>query len=343
MTKNRPHTPIIALLAVPESTPLALHGLYEVFHSVGRTWEDMTGEANTETVLNPVLVAKSLDTIATPVGLPIVPQATLGAADIVIVTDVAITQSTDPHGNWPAECAWLAERYRDGAIICSVCTGSVLLAEAGLLDGETATSHWAAIGLFEKHYPNVHLAADRILTIAGKDDRIVTSGGASSWEDLALYLVARLCGGQEAVRTAKIFLFGERTEGQLPFTTTRRPHRHEDALIADAQTWLGDHYHQTNPVAAMATRTKLPPRSFNRRFRAATGYAPLEYVQTLRIEEAKQLLEASDIPIDDIPTEIGYADPTHFRRLFRRRVGTTPARYRQRFSRIARRAEKQKV
>ncbi|KIC27983.1 GlxA family transcriptional regulator [Leisingera sp. ANG-S5] len=324
-----------ALLALPQATPLALYGLYEVFQSVGRAWLDMTGEENTPVRFSPAIVARSLATIPTAIGIEITPQAKLGLADVVIVPDIAVGASFDPRGSWPEECAWLRECFDQGAIICSVCTGSLVLAEAGLINGQQATCHWASVEQFKKFYPSVNLAPERILSTAGEADRIVTSGGASSWEDLALYLVARFAGGQEAVRIAKIFLFGERAEGQLMYAGARTAHRHADSVIADAQSWIAENYHESNIVGRLARRSNLNERTFNRRFRAATGYTPIDYVQTLRIEEAKQLLETTGLQIDEISEEVGYANPSYFRKLFRRRTGVPPARYRQRFSPIA--------
>jgi transcriptional regulator GlxA family with amidase domain len=166
----------------------------------------------------------------------------------------------------------------------------------------------------------------------------VTGGGASSWEDLALYLVARLCGGPEAVRIARLFLFGDRSEGQLVYAGARPARRHEDAPVAAAQAWAAENYARPNPVAGMSAVAGLPERTFKRRFLAATGYTSLDYVQTLRTEEAKQLLETTDLPADAVAAEVGYEEPAFFRRLFKRRTGVTPARYRRRFARIARTA-----
>jgi transcriptional regulator GlxA family with amidase domain len=327
--------PIVALLVLPESTPAAIYGLYEVFDCVGRTCKDLTGEKPAGCRMRPRIVAPGGRTPDSIIGIPIPPQEGLGAADIVVVADLALPAGFDPVGGWPAEAAWLRERHAAGAVICSVCTGTVMLAEAGLLDGETATTHWSAVGLIEARYPRVRLAPQRVLTPSGVGDRIVTSGGASAWADLALYLIARFSSGTEAVRTAKIFLLGDHSEGQLPFAGARRALRHDDANIAAVQDWIADNYHRENPVAAMAARSGLVPRTFVRRFKAATGYTPLDYVQTLRIEEAKQLLETGSAPVDEVGFEVGYEDANFFRRLFRRMTGVTPARYRQRFSRIA--------
>src|SRR5690606_24924363 len=134
----------------------------------------------------------------------------------------------------------------------------------------------------------------------GDGGRIVTSGGAASWEDLALYLIARYCGPREAVRIAKLFLFGDRAEGQLPFAGARPAQRHNDRVIADAQIWIAGNYGHANPVSHMVARSGLTERTFKRRFAAATGYTPKDYVQTLRIEEAKHLLETTAMATDAV-------------------------------------------
>lgn len=328
--------PSVALLALPQSTPAALVGLYEVLASAGTAWPELTGERTGACALAPRIVSHDGAPIATPVGLMIQPQGALGPADVVVVADIAFQPGFDPRGRWPAEIAWLRERHAAGATVCSICTGSLVLAEAGLLDGQPATTHWLAAPTMRAFYPQVRLEPERILLPAGPDGRLVTSGGASSWEDLALYLVGRLCGGPEAVRMARLFLFGDRSEGQLVYAGARPARRHEDAPVAAAQAWAAENYARPNPVAEMAAVAGLPARTFKRRFAAATGYSPLDYVQTLRTEEAKQLLETTDMPADAIAAEIGYEEPAFFRRLFKRRTGVTPGRYRRRFGRIAR-------
>ena len=218
----------VALLALPQSTPAAVVGLYEVFASAGTAWPMLTGEATGVPALAPRIVTADGAPIQTAIGLAIQPQGGLGPAEVVVVADITFDPEFDPRGRWPDEVAWLRERYQAGATVCSICTGSIVLAEAGLLDGEPATTHWLAAPLMRDLYPQVRLEPRRILVPAGAENRIVTSGGASSWEDLALYLVARLCGGPEAVRMARLFLFGDRSEGQLVYAAARQARRHEE-------------------------------------------------------------------------------------------------------------------
>ncbi|MCW5633730.1 MAG: helix-turn-helix domain-containing protein [Rubrivivax sp.] len=327
----------VALLAVPQTTPAALYGLWEVFAAVGVAWGRLTGEQAPARRIQARVVASRREPFTASLGVPIVPASSLASAaasDLVIVSDLSLAPHEDARGLWPAEASWLRARFERGAAVASVCTGSVLLAEAGLLDGWPATTHWAARSIFERCYPQVDLRPERILCPAGPEQRIVTSGGSAAWADLALYVIARYCGQPEAQRIAKIFVLGDHSDGQLPFATMTGHRYHEDGLIHRCQAWAADHYASRNPVAEMMARARLPARTFARRFAKATGYTPLGYVHALRVEEAKQMLETSDAPVEQIAHEVGYGDPAFFRRLFKRRTGITPARYRQRFGRV---------
>lgn len=327
----------VGLVAVPETAPAVLYSLYEVFDAAGRAWEAITGEVTPARRMEPIVVAAERTPFPCSVGITLNPDAAFAdvtPVDLVVVPDVAVSPLEDPRGRWPAATAWLRRQHAAGAVIGSVCTGSLLLAEAGLLDGVEATTHWSVNTLFERHYPAVQLRSERILVPAGHEHRVVTSGGFASWAELSLYLVARFSGREEAVRLARIFLLGDRSDGQLPFEALLRPSRHSDAAIERCQAWIAYHYGEPNPVAAMTRLAGLSPRTFKRRFRAATGYTAIEYVRSLRVEEAKHLLETTPAPVDEIAAEVGYQDPASFRRLFRQMTGVTPARYRQRFAGI---------
>lgn len=340
MNPSAPAKPLsVSLLALPESTPLALYGLYEVFASVGVTWPLLTGETGEGPKFDVRIVSTDGRDFRCAMGTPISPDAGIGdvaRTDIVLIADLSLPPDADPRGRWPSVTQWIRDQWERGATVGTVCTGSLMLADAGLLDGGEATTHWSAAGLFAEYFPAVALKPERIIVPCGEDDRLITGGGASSWEDLALYMIARFCGQAEAVRTAKVFLFGDRGEGQLPYAVAGIPSRHEDAVIADSQVWIAENYSAARPVARMVERSKLAERTFKRRFKAATGYTPVAYVQALRVEEAKQLLETTDEAADTIGHLVGYEDPTFFRRLFKRSSGTTPARYRQRFKSIGR-------
>jgi transcriptional regulator GlxA family with amidase domain len=305
---------------------MAAFGLHEVLGDTATNKDALSRP------IYPTLVARRRGPYRSSTGLRVTPERGLigDVADVVIVCDIHLNRDETPEGRWREEIAWVRRHIDSGSLVCSTCSGAVLLAEAGLLNGVEAASHWTLADLFRDRYPSVKFRPERILCDSGRNGQLITTGGASSWQDLALYLIARFCGAEEASRVARLFLLGDRGYGQLPFASMARPRHHSDAVISKIQAWLVDHYATANPVSVMVERSGLSERSFKRRFSAATGYTPLEYVQALRIEEAKQMLETEDTSIDDVGAAVGYEDPTFFRRLFKRRAGVTPAEYRQR-------------
>ncbi len=271
-------------------------------------------------------------------GRKITPDAILSevpAPDLIIVPDLHF----DPTADLPAEfipiAGWITEMYACGAIVTSVCSGALLLATAGLLDGKEATTHWGFADMMSRKFPEIKVCRERILVPSGDGHRIVTAGGASAWADLILYLIGRFVGAETARQIAKIYLIEPHNNGQLGYASLTAGRQHEDEVVARAQEWAANHYNMPSPVATMAELSKLTERGFHRRFKRATGQAPIEYIQTLRIEEAKQLLETTNIPIDDISAEVGYAEPSSFRSAFRKRVGTSASIYRRKWKTLA--------
>lgn len=307
---------------------MAAFGLHEVLGDTGANREALSRP------IQPTLVARRGGTFRSSTGLQVTPDRQLDGpcADVIIVCDVHLERGHELDGRWSEEISWVHRHIEHGSLVCSTCSGSVLLAEAGLLGGAEVASHWTMADLFRDRYPTIKFRPERILCNSGRNGQLITTGGASSWQDLALYLIGRYCGAEEAARVARLFLLGDRGYGQLPFASMARPRQHSDAAISRIQEWLVDHYATPSPVTAMVNRSGLSERSFKRRFSTATGYTPVEYVQALRIEEAKQMLEIEDMAIDDISATVGYEDPTFFRKLFKRRAGVTPAQYRQRNS-----------
>lgn len=313
----------VAILSLRESGTMAAFGLHELLGAA----RDATAAA-----FNVQLVSRGARPFEASTGLLVTPQSGLSddIADVVIICDIHLEITDLPESRWHDEIAWVQRHVDQGALVCATCSGSVLLAEAGLLDGADAASHWLMADLFRDRYPKVRFRPERILCDSGRGGRLVTTGGASAWQDLALYLIARLCGASEAARIARLFLLGDRGLGQLPFASMARPRQHNDAVVGKVQVWLADNYATPNPVSAIIEQSGLPERSLKRRFKAATGYSPIDYVQALRIEEAKQMLETQAEAVEAIGASVGYEDPTFFRKLFKRRTGVTPAQYRLR-------------
>jgi transcriptional regulator GlxA family with amidase domain len=327
----------VSILVLPQSTPAALYGLYEVFASVGRTWEELTGEPSDTRNLEPRLVARSLDPIQSALGFAITPNGVLDDADVVIVTDIAIPRHRPPAAVWDRELAWLRERHAAGAILCSVCTGTTVLAEAGLLDGLEATTHWSTVEFMRARYPGPPRAAeDPRGRRSGRPDRDGGRGDGLGGHGALPRGASRKPGRSHPDR--------EDLPSRRPLRRTTPLRGREESRDGTTTGWWPTSRPGSPTTTTCRTRSRsmversgLSERTFIRRFRAATGYAPMEYVQTLRIEEAKHLLETTRTPIEMIAVEAGYEDPNFFRRLFKRRVGITPARYRQRFAAILRR------
>jgi len=226
---------------------------------------------------------------------------------------------------------WIVDRYHAGATICAACTGVTLLADTGLLDDEIATTHWAYVDSLCRQYPKIKVRGEKVLVEAGSDARLITSGSHASWYDLLLYAISRFGGKEAALQTAKFFLLQWHTAGQSPYMAFRENVHHGDAAIRQAQEWLRSHYSHPNVVDALEKQSGLPSRTFKRRFKQVTGLTPISYVQQLRVDRAKALLETSDTPIEQIGWRVGYEDITYFRRLFKRVTNLRPGDYRTRF------------
>jgi transcriptional regulator GlxA family with amidase domain len=324
----------VAVLALPESTPSTLYGMYEVLQSAGRDWGVLVDGVAGRSVFDPVIVSAGGRGFRAPNGLWIEPSTALEECpepDIVTIPDLMIMPGDEIAGRYAAEVEWLRAQDARGATFATACTGAFVLAEAGLLDGHDVTTHWAFCDSMAKRYPAVRMHPNRALVISGSGQRLVMAGGGTSWHDLALFLIARAAGTEEAMRVARLYLIDWHHVGQQPFAALTRNRQVDDALIAKCQEWIAQHYERGAPVAAMAALCGLAERSFKRRFERATGVAPLAYVQTLRLEEAKHALETGDAPIETIANDVGYEDASFFARLFRRTVWITPAQYRKRF------------
>lgn len=326
----------VALVCLPETEASTLYGVADALAASGGLWRAMVGDgAEPECAFTPFTVGQEAGQVMTSFGFPVVAQKSFGEVDrpdIVYIPSLLVSDVAEFSDKYRSAAEWIRAQYENGALIAAACSGALLLAETGLLNGAEATSHWAAAPALRHHHPDIRLSEQRILCFAGEGHRLVTAGGASSWQDLCLYLIMRFAGMETAREVSRLFLFQWHLEGQSPYSVLQRNVPHDDAAISEAQVWLAGNYERCSALGDAAAESGLTPRTFNRRFRAATGYAPSAYLQQLRTEEAKQLLETTASPIAEIAEKVGYADEASFRRLFKRQVGMTPADYRRRFT-----------
>jgi transcriptional regulator GlxA family with amidase domain len=329
-----PHAPSprhVSLVALPDAAVSTLFGIFDVMKAAA--FLDLS-RLRPAPPFQVDIVGESAGSLVLASGVPIDVQRAIESVettDIVIVPSVVLQAHGWKAGRYPRLVDWLRSMHERGALLCSACSGIFLLAETGLFDGQETTVHWAYAGEFGRVFPRVPLQPDRVLVVSGEREELVTSGASMTWHDLVLYLIARHVGATAAQTVARYFALQWHHDGLAPYIVFQGRKDHGDAAIADAQAWLSTHFSVASPVEEMVRRSGLAERTFKRRFTEATGFAPIDYVQRLRIEDAKRRLERTDAPADEISWKVGYEDAAFFRRLFKRVTGLTPGAYRRRF------------
>ena len=223
---------------------------------------------------------------------------------------------------------WLRAQWVQGTDIAGICTGVFLLGEAGILAGKQTTTHWAYADLFRTRYPDTMLMPDRIIT---QDSGIFCSGGGSAGVDLTLFLIEKFAGPEPARRCMRMFLLERGRDDQSPYVDRQFKKNHPDAEILKAQVFIERKIAENIVMDDVAAHVGMSLRNFKRRFKSATGDPPLVYLQKLRMESARHVLERDDTRIDVVAAMVGYEDMGFFRKLFSRYTGLSPSDYRQKF------------
>lgn len=323
----------VSLIAIPDAVISTLSGIYDVMNAFKMLAK--TGDAFPDQPPFLVeIVGQKRGSMKLASGLPIDVQRSIDeitSTDIVIVPSILLAGNAWQKGRYPDLVAWLKAMHARGASLCSACSGLFLLAETGLFDGIQSTVHWVYAEPFHRTFPAVPIFPDRVLITAGERQQFVSSGASMTWHDLVLYLIARHVGATAAQGVAHLFALQWHHDGLAPYIVFEGPKNHGDAAIAAAQEWLARHFSVASPVEEMIRQSGLAERTFKRRFTQATGHPPIEYVQRLRVEDAKRRLERTDAPVDEIGWQVGYEDAAFFRRLFKRLTGLSPSIYRRRF------------
>jgi transcriptional regulator GlxA family with amidase domain len=226
---------------------------------------------------------------------------------------------------------WIRSAARRSRRVTSVCSGSFLLARAGLLEGRTVTTHWASTAELARRHPELTVDPKPIFV---RDGNVWTSAGVTSGMDLSLALVEEDLGRDIAIEVARwLVLFLQRPGGQAQFSSHLTAQLAERQPLRELQSWVADNLDADLRVETLADRAAMSPRNFARFFRREIGMTPAAYVEELRIERARQLLEDSSDPVDLISARCGFGTPETMRRAFGRRVGVPPVQYRARFRR----------
>lgn len=320
----------ITLVLVSDNYASTTVGPMEVFHSAGCLWQELHGgSAKRHFEL----------TVASVDGQPVVSHQGIAIAPHCAIHDIQHTDvilvpasGLDLEAQLPRHSAlypWLREWHRRGVYIGSVCTGASFLAEAGVLDGRRATTHWAVVSRYAARYPQVNWRVDEMVT---EDRRILTAGGVHAGIDMSLYLVEKFCGRDIAIQVARALVVDMPRTHQSGYAVLPLSRPHEDERIRRAEEYIAENFAKNLTIEELAARVNMSARTFVRRFNAATGRMPGNYLQSQRIAVARVLLECRSPSVQAISYEVGYEDLAFFRKVFKRETGMTPAEYRSKFA-----------
>lgn len=226
------------------------------------------------------------------------------------------------------------QHYQQGGTLISICSGSFLLAEAGLLENRPALMHWKSEPMFQLMYPSLQIDTER--TVADYGNIICTIGGGMAYEYLVLHLVERFAGHQHAVNTAKLMMITLNPPSPSPFREAIENRPHSDKLVLKVQRYIEQFSASDIQFSQLADRFHISERQLNRRFIKSIQCSPFQYLVKIRIQRACNLLEGTLLPSNKIVYEIGYQDESSFRRLFKKNLGTTMEQYRRQFGSVTR-------
>jgi transcriptional regulator GlxA family with amidase domain len=313
----------IVVVAFENVQALDVTGPTEVFSLAER--------AHPEPTYSLELVAPEAGPLRTSSGLRLTPDVTLadcrGPIDTLVVAGGLGVQAA---ARDQRVTDWLRLAARRSRRVSSVCTGAFLLARAGLLDGRRATTHWAACDALARNYPSVSVEPDPIFV---RDGNVYTSAGVTAGIDLALALVEEDLGRQAALDVARsLVLFIRRPGGQAQFSAGMAGQAAARPGINELQAWIADHLDADLSVPALAERAFMSPRNFARVFSSEVGVTPAAYVEAVRLERARTLLETTELQLEAIARQCGFGTVETLRRAFGRRLGVNPSDYRSRFA-----------
>ena len=313
----------IGILAYPGAQVASLHGLTDMFLTANRlSAEQGLAGVPTLRVSHWALGADGQVTRGFTA-----PQAAPRSLDILILPPCL----GDPI--WAAQGApllrFLKGQHDKGTILSSVCAGAFLLAEAGLLDGRPATTHWSLAEKLQARFPEIAVDGDKLLI---EDGDIITAGGVMAWVELGLKIIERFISPAIVLSVARFFLVDAAGREQRFYSAFAPKLTHGDAAILKVQHWLQRHGMTKVTLPQMAAKAKLGERTFLRRFQKATGFNPTRYLQLLRIAKAREMLELTNHKIEQIAWRVGYEDAGAFAKVFQASMGLTPSDYRRRFS-----------
>ncbi len=224
---------------------------------------------------------------------------------------------------------WIAMQYKRGVEVASLCTGAFLLGFSGVLSGKKCTTHWAYANEFRYYYPSVEVVDEHVIT---DQDGLYSSGGSNAYWNLLLYLVEKYTTREMAIRTAKFFVVDLDKSNQSAFIIFQGMKDHDDEVIIRVQNYIEESFARRLGVDQIAEQFHITRRTLERRFRKATRNTVTEYIQRVKVEAAKKMLETGKRSVNDIMVAVGYSDVQTFREVFKWATGMTPIEYRNKYN-----------
>lgn len=321
----------IVIVAFPRIQALDLVGPLEVFDAARRVLIDKRSRARGYRV---EVVAESAEAFETSSGLTLTPHRSFaqvrGAIDTLVVVGGDGARAA---AKQPSTTAWVQRLAKRSRRVASVCTGSFVLAAAGLLDGRRATTHWVRCEQLARTFPKVTIDPDAIYV---RDGNVWTSAGITAGMDLSLALVEDDVGRDVALTVARhLVLFVRRPGGQSQFSAQLSSQLAERVPLRELQTWIQEHPNTDLRVQELAKRVAMSPRNFARAFVAEVGVTPAVFVERTRVEVARRLLETTPLDLVAVASDAGFGTVETLRRTFQRQLHVSPKDYRNRFHRTA--------
>jgi transcriptional regulator GlxA family with amidase domain len=319
----------VTILAPYNTMATTIFGPMDILNQAGRLWNRVTESPKTP-FFDVTIASADGQPIRSVNNIYIQPHCSIEdvqQTDLIVISSAThIQEILDKNREL---VPWIRYHYDRGTDVASICTGVFLLAETGLLDGKSATLHWGFADMFRRRYPLVELRQDQMYIDHG---RLYCSAGVNAGLDLSLYLVEKYCGRQVAVQSAKAMVLDMGRVSQAPYKRFSFRKDHGDPLVLKAQEWLEQHELEPIDYDWLAQELRISRRSLERRFRQSLGLTPLCYLQKLRVERAKALLEEGTLTFSEITYRVGYEDIPFFRKIFVRQTGLRPNEYQRRFA-----------
>ncbi len=322
----------IALLVTRECYLSGITGPIDLFNIANQHWQYHTEDA-TEPLFQWRLLSLDGEAVTSSCGIRLAVDRPLDDSDYDAILVPGLHYRNEAGfrvllSEMQVLIPWLLTQHQNNALLAATCTGTFVLADTGLLNGRHATTTWWLSRLFRHLYPAVLLQDDRMIV---EDSGLICAGAVTSYLNLALHLVEKFAGQAIAAQCARLMLIDSKQLSQAPFANLQVGWQHQDDVVSQAQSWMQRNLHRELNLEDIANSISVSSRTLIRRFKEAAGQTPLAFLQSLRVEAAKRLLENTDLSLEMIVEKVGYSDVSSFRRLFSRTTQLTPREYRSRF------------